>query len=396
MMRFFTLASVLPGLVALSLAAAPPLATGPVRRDLYAILVFDTDAENIGLSVKVDQKNVLNALKDAYRGQEMPGKLFLKVFTGEDARKKIIREYIAGLKGKVKRTDTVFFYYCGHGGESKHNNQRLAFSHDGTTGPFRWYFEEEINRLEPRLKIIIHDCCANGPQPRATAKPSEGIRPRGDAGQVNPRLFRQLFFEGSDWVIIGGAKRQDYSYSDSELGGMFTWSFVDSLSKEPSEFNGGKDGKVTWKSFFARVKERTTRMCNRQTPEAHYLNEPRCREHHLQFVNRTGEAVAVRFRYLNGSEIDQIYRPKLARGWLTCAIPANGELIATDRGNKVRAFAYQYVAVGKKSGKKWIFSRDPKLADQDQTNAIAIDMGMAYNAGRDGKAVHTERVLIQK
>src|SRR6185437_5443267 len=100
-------------------------------------------------------------------------------------------------------------------------------------------------------------------------KPSGRIRARAPGGEVNPRLFRQLFFEGSDWVILGGAKRQDFSYGNPELGGFFTHNLVDSLSDDESEFTGGKGGKVTWKAFFARVKERTNRMCARQFPEAH-------------------------------------------------------------------------------------------------------------------------------
>src|SRR4051812_12277571 len=106
----------------LSVWADPPAVQpgGRAAKDLYAILVVDTDADKdrgddgIGPSVKKDREHLVAVLENAFRDPDhkMPGRLILKVFDGTRARSETVLGYLQGLQGKVKPSDTILFYYC--------------------------------------------------------------------------------------------------------------------------------------------------------------------------------------------------------------------------------------------------------------------------------------------
>jgi hypothetical protein len=400
----------LVGLVALPLAvwADPPDITGTpgrVSKDLYAVLVIDTDAdrdrgeEGIGPSVKKDREHLVTALEHAFRDHSMPGRLVLRVFDGTEARSDTVRRYLRGLKGKVKATDTVFFYYCGHGGVSTYENQRFAFYHDGDRKTYRFEIEDEIDGLSPRLKIILYDCCSNGPRPRRIARIPAEARPRGGQPSclVNPKVFQHLFFEGSDWVIIAGATKGMPSYGDPILGGCFTYAFLATLNKEVEDFGDGKSGRVTWKDFYPKVRAETNRLPAgvSQKPEAHFLNQRwvREKEFHLKFVNHTSEDVTVRVRSLRTTELGQLFGDRVSKGWIDLTVPAGSELLATEGGAPLRTAAYQYVAVGQKSKQRWVHSTNPNTANQETAFPESANRGLAYDAVKEGALKVKEHVF---
>jgi hypothetical protein len=336
----------------------------------------------------MDRKNLMDVFANASRRAGM--RVRVKLFDGEKARYRLVRDYLRSLQGEVRPTDTVLFYYCGHGGESRFGNQRFAFYHDGK-GPFRVFFEDEIEQLGTGRKILLYDCCSNRAQPRSVVRLDRSVRrSRASTAEVNPLLFRQLFFEGDNWVIISAATSGQVSSGDAEFGGLFTHSFVEALALEVKDLDADHDGRVSWSELFVKVKEKTRALEPTQVPQAHFLNECRASERYVKLVNKTGEELSVRFRYLRSDETDQLDPTQLTKDWLTFTIPAGGEVVAEEEGRRLRAYAYQFVAVGRESGTKWYHPRARgALRDQGSPVPAPINMGVPYNAGKDGRRIQT-------
>lgn len=357
--------------------------------DLYAIIACDTDDERLGQAMKIDRENLTHLLKGLFEDPnvKMPGQLHLKVFEGRDVTDANIRGYLAGLRDQVKNSDTVFFFFSGHGGESNWANQRLQFTHDKKTYP-RFYYEEAINALGPRLRILVCDCCAHHPRDIKNfvgkGKPGEQAA-RTSGFRAHPDVFRQLFFEGDQWVMLASSKKGTPSYgSNKEVGGYFTNAFVTCLSMSPDQIDADSKGVVTWEKFFNKVKNQTQAIYT-QEPEAHYLNDCQEREYFVQFVNNTNEHIDLHVRVRGKHDPDNF-----VRGWYRYQVRAGENLLLVDENKEpMRVYAFQHFARGVTSRQVWVRSTDERAKDQSQARPVVINMGVQYNSGKDGKNIRT-------
>src|SRR5207302_1753669 len=104
--------------------------------------------------------------------------------------------------------------------------------------PFRFYYEEAINELEPKLKIMICDCCAHHPRDSklfiGKGRPGDQA-PRTKGFKAHPDVFRQLFFEQDKWVMLASSKKGTPSYAkNDDVGGFFTNALLNCLSMNPN------------------------------------------------------------------------------------------------------------------------------------------------------------------
>lgn len=185
------------------------------------------------------------------------------------------------------------------------------------------------------------------------------------------------------------ATRGESSYGNAKMGGMFTHTLVDALSRDLTEYDGDHNGAVSWQEFFLRVKEKTTQLEKRQVPESHYLNELRASEYRIKLTNKTDMALKVRFRYLRNYETEQLNPANIHKEWLSFDLPAQSELVVMDGDDPVLAYAYQLIAAPQNDGRPWVHSSNPNLRDQNRAVPRPVNMGISYNAGPSGDNIRT-------
>jgi len=344
--------------------------------------------------VSIDKKNLTKLLDSAFEGGSLPGKLHMEVLDGRKARWANIRDYYRKtLKGLVNRDDILLFYYSGHGGISKGGNQEFHLHHDEYS-TYRFTVEDDMRALKARLNIVLYDCCSNFAQPRKELSADDAARlPRPSGKKANTKLFKQLFYDSKNWVVVASSKAGTPSYCDNKtLGGFFTWSLVEALTLDVDAF-GDKDSPVTWDALLKKVGKETTRIEDRQKPEPIFVNEYQEHEHYVELRNKSSETIDVRVRHYgfdNTAAYHQDAKGFLKSiGWTKLTVPAGKTVRLERNGKPLRVYAYQFVGVGRDSGAKWTWSTDEKAGDQEATYPIVINPGVSYNSGREGTTIKT-------
>ncbi|MBI3410807.1 MAG: hypothetical protein HY040_20925 [Planctomycetes bacterium] len=119
------------------------------------LLVLDTDDAG-GPTWGLDGENMKAMFEATLGKQKLGGRFTLDVVTGKQVTADGILLYYAQLK--TEKTEALVFYYSGHGGYHVQRGHFLAL---------RWgklYRKDLIAAMkkhEPRLAVILTDCCAN-------------------------------------------------------------------------------------------------------------------------------------------------------------------------------------------------------------------------------------------
>jgi hypothetical protein len=249
--------------------AAPP-AWSQEQETLHILLVADTTDESIGKSCVTDLKTV----KDYFtQTTNIPNNRQVRTtfMTGspppDDApgalkysRDAILAHYkdLAN-KGDVKPSDTIFFYYSGHGAFDPEKGHFLAKMGDLEHSLFRSDLREAILQCKPRLAVILTDCCSN-----VIALPTFTSR-----GITKDRLqvVDSLFFKPSGIVDINSSSQGQESAGTDPEGGFFTFVLFEQLRQTVNAieqhltdrgFPVKGDGTVTWRELFPLLTGRTS------------------------------------------------------------------------------------------------------------------------------------------
>ncbi|WCL48819.1 caspase family protein [Leptospira sp. GIMC2001] len=189
----------------------------------------------------------------------------IRVLLGRQVTKENVQKEFQALANKVKKDDTVFLYFSGHG-----TTQRDAKAPNGLRNLLICYdrphiSDDELNNYLEKIKspktLFVLDCCYSG----GIAK--KGLSTRGAAAIPIP--------EGSDGIVKQNA--EDYYFQNKavisssddnetsiEVGGsinhgVFTYNFGRAL--ESADLNGDKV--VTALEAFFVSKQETTKMAKR-------------------------------------------------------------------------------------------------------------------------------------
>lgn len=216
----------------------------------------------------------------------------------------------------IAGNDSIFFYYCGHGGWSANRGGNGAGSgeEDGhylaTSGGDLYRYELRRALLNRRLRagIMITDCCSN----------IAGITPPQRRVPAEWQGFQDLFFRHRGLIDIQAATRGQFGWSSAALGGLFTNCFTKLLCEPRSAIRqDGFDGFVSWRDFFEKLRGDTVKLFNvtqenaerrtdgeadikdyePQTPQAFFLGEWPENEKYLLVKNSTGEPLCMWLKY---------------------------------------------------------------------------------------------------
>ena len=211
--------------------------TVSVAANFHAILVGDTNDDNIGESVSVDLKNLQSLIDDIVKhtGLTLYGKIIQGNSLNRDKVMKAINSISAG------PDDVVFFYWSGHGfndGKSVLPTMYLG----NQPGLPLLDVAKTIRDKKPRLFIAIGDTCNNQYDASRTLPSSRE--------QAKPENYKTLFLKYRGEVLAAGseAKKGGYSYGNKEKGGYYTNAFFNSLRIELA-----LDGRPSWKALMDRT-----------------------------------------------------------------------------------------------------------------------------------------------
>lgn len=232
---------------------------------LHKIIFTATDDRRIGQSVKVDNDRANDEI-DAiagYIGYEVVD----YVYNGNRCTKQNLLTVLNGLSCSPQ--DIVFFYYSGHGVhpdgrmDDKFPQMCLNTNIESMFVPAR-QVEEIIRGKNPRLRVIITDCCNN-------VNSSVTVKSLMDGGKgatiVKGNVadnYRRLFVNARGKVMATSSKLGQTSgcasYQDgSDAGGIYSSFFWDILLKYCEDVSS-----PTWNDIISKTKTEVAKFTNQE------------------------------------------------------------------------------------------------------------------------------------
>lgn len=204
---------------------------------LHLILACDQDAGNIGESVMADYKNMKKYFSDSFE------QLDLVPLSTRNLTIDSIYKAIESMN--VKSSDTVLFYYSGHGAYDYSRGTQLLTLNSGNIS--RIDLLKKLREKHAKLLIVLTDCCNVIPEGLANIPDSSKMPQRGGNG------LEKLFREASGELDITSSRISEFSIG-GEDGGYFTKLFLWFLRRNEA------NGNVEWKDLQKEVQPQLTKM----------------------------------------------------------------------------------------------------------------------------------------
>ncbi|MCP4356246.1 MAG: hypothetical protein GY793_11615 [Proteobacteria bacterium] len=238
---------------------------------LYGLIFTDTNKIPFGKSVAflagVSQYRHLKSL-EYVKNDLMDMQLFLLTKGGFDevyvasegiVSRDLIDNYIRNVfPMMLNKEDRLFFYYSGHGADSRGRTGYMQFS-KAEPGNFAGSQVMAINNtydwcseIETKHLLFIFDCCASG-----LAFSSKGDTVKEDYHRIISTLSRN----GSRAIITAGTADEDtFEVKDSKGrgNGVFTRAFLNAV--ETGMADKGRDGFMTTYELIAHIKDEVARF----------------------------------------------------------------------------------------------------------------------------------------
>lgn len=235
---------------------------------LHKIIFAATDDKRIGSSVKVDNDRANDEI-DAiagYIGYEVVD----YVYNGSKCTKQNLLTVLNGLNCSPQ--DIVFFYYSGHGAHANAGLEdkfpQMCMNNPAVQSlfvPVR-QVEEIIRSKNPRLRVIITDCC-NDIDESGTVSVKSFLDGKRGATVVKGDVadnYRRLFVNARGKVMatssqLGQTSGCAVDREGNDLGGYYSLFFWSVLVKYCEEGTS-----PTWKDIIATIKSAVSEVTNRK------------------------------------------------------------------------------------------------------------------------------------
>jgi Caspase domain len=229
---------------------------------LSVLLLIDTNAGKVGGDEEIQRQGALADLKrlrrlidDVYQSQwpKFKGRMTLDILKDKDVSPAKIREYYHMQPFKPDRA--LMLFYSGHGAYDAKKGHFFATSGGSI---LRSEVYELMNDCGPQAIFLFSDCCSTYGEMPSAASADSGSRQQ---KQVNWRAFYNLFFQSQGRFEVTAASRGEASWFDADNGGYFTTALALYLYKPNSAIRlDGKEGAVTWRDLFGRVRDLTVNI----------------------------------------------------------------------------------------------------------------------------------------
>jgi hypothetical protein len=221
----------------------------PELKKVRILLVFDTTSDLNDQLVK-DEKRIGRLL----RANLPAARMEVRTLRGRDATREKILAYYRNLR--TSDDEGLVFFYGGHGAMDPRKGHYLQLQNGKRGGELvRSELRKAMEDKKAGLVVILTDCCSNMRRVSKRQLNEETQEKVTARGKFHPTL-RSLFFQARGTVDITAATGT-VSWGDDASGGLFTRSLCKMLTTSPAALGAGKDGALSWKEFFPRLKRNT-------------------------------------------------------------------------------------------------------------------------------------------
>lgn len=239
-----------------------PVVTQPVPSSqpakIHFILVASTEDPRIGYSVQKDVINFSSQIKDVATFLNLP--LNYVEVSGKKFGKANVEAALNNLK--TGSNDIVIFYYSGHGysNPEKTDQQYPQFDlrqsrFDDVTVATLNATEvlEKIKSKKARLNLVFTDCCNSNlgllkPEGKNFALTTKSLL------TWDKTFCYDLFMKSRGSILATAAKKGQYAYGNTDVGGYFTSNLITSLEKYLSKF---QTSSPSWQQIIAEAQNTT-------------------------------------------------------------------------------------------------------------------------------------------
>ena len=226
-------------------------------------LIIATDARaGFGANLVADMKN----MERVFRQNVPSSRLEIMVMEPKTVTPDSILETIDAVKSN--ETDTLVFYYSGHGANDDKNGGHYFQLRDknGKTAELqRRTLLAKMKTKPARLNVVLTDCCNLDSTSSGTSKQMTVTSP----GRISP-LFETLFIKSEGTVDITSSKRGEASFldtTDKKRGSCFTYPLVELLEKHR------ENASVTWPRFVDELRANVQKAFLESWPDGYKFNE---------------------------------------------------------------------------------------------------------------------------
>ncbi len=213
----------------------------------HLVIFGDTNDQSIGQAVSTDVQlleDYMNEIKPLLSSEGVDYKEYK--YIGNNCSPKKLNAFIE----KFSCTDDiVLFYYNGHGGRSHRDETKFPRMCLGSNYADEWVkvsdLRVKLQRKQPRLQVIITDCCNSFYDRKATQDYELSAK------KLNERAIKQLFLYSKGDACITAASPGEYGWCISS-GSYMTIYAINLLRNLESLGNN-----ANWETFFKKLSDET-------------------------------------------------------------------------------------------------------------------------------------------
>ena len=238
-----------------------PVTTTSTSAKINFIVVANTDDPRIGTSVAKDVTNFYSQIKDVSVFLNLP--LIYTEIKGSKFGKSGVETALNNLNPGPN--DIVIFYYSGHGYANDKNATAAYPQFDLRQSRFDDITVATINASEvydrikakhARLNLILTDCCNSSlgllkPEGKNFAQTAKSLM------SWEKSFCYDLFMKSKGSILATAAKKGQYAYGNTDLGGYFTSNIITSMEKYLSKF---QNASPTWQQIISEAQTATVSL----------------------------------------------------------------------------------------------------------------------------------------
>lgn len=256
----------------LLLAVLTMIGLATQAQKFHEIVFCNTIDSKIGATCEVDERRILSEIGSI--AESVGYEPVEYVYSGEKCSKENLMSVLNSLN--CSTNDVVLFYYSGHGIHANGNMEdkfpqmclKYSYRDQANFVPVK-VANEIITRKNPRLSIIMSDCC-NDIDKYGGVSVKSNLQSRGITILKKSVIdnYRRLFVSSKGNVVATGCKLGQTSgcTMQDNIGGFFTYFFCEELSSLCEGSNN-----VTWENLLSGVKNTVARKTGNEQ-EPYYVN----------------------------------------------------------------------------------------------------------------------------
>lgn len=250
------------------------------KTNLFLVVVANTNDKSIGKTCVVDKDATLKTFSEIAEFLKIAFKPM--VIAGDDFSKANVDKALNSLRPGNK--DIVVFYYSGHGFNQPGDGYGYPFmdlrekSYQTIGGEFTINIENVYKNIKAkgaRLNLVLSDCCNNLPGQTSAISPPLASTRSSSIGWDLQNCKLLFMREQPMSLLMTAAQKGELSAGNTEIGGIFTSNFRESIEKKIRLFASD----VSWDNLVISTQSQTVARANRSNCAEEGQPQVKCVQH---------------------------------------------------------------------------------------------------------------------